>query len=100
MNATARMHVAAGLAALSGIVMAVSYPGRETGVVHASQAPVTWRQQIGPLVYKNCTSCHHAGGSGPFSLTTYQDAKRRGGLMKTVTASRYMPPWLPAAAGT
>jgi hypothetical protein len=27
--------------------------------------------------------------------TLYEDAKRWGGLMKTVTESRYMPPWLP-----
>ena len=35
------------------------------------------------------------GGAGPFSLLTYQDAKRWGTLMATVTTSRYMPPWLP-----
>jgi tetratricopeptide (TPR) repeat protein len=64
-------------------------------VVYAEPAQVTWRRQIAPVVYKNCTSCHHDGGSGPFALMTYEDAKRRGGLMKAVTESRYMPPWLP-----
>jgi Flp pilus assembly protein TadD len=93
MNATVRGHVAALLATLSGMVLAVSHKDWET--VHASTMTVTWRQQIAPLVYKNCTSCHHTGGSGPFALMTYQDAKRWGSLMKTVTASRYMPPWLP-----
>ena len=64
-------------------------------VVHAASPPITWRQQIAPLVYKNCTSCHHGGGSGPFALMTYGDARRWGSQMKTVTSSRYMPPWLP-----
>jgi Flp pilus assembly protein TadD/mono/diheme cytochrome c family protein len=65
--------------------------------VHAvSQEPaVTWSRQIAPLVYNNCTTCHHPGGVGPFSLLTYEDARRWGSQMATVTGSRYMPPWLP-----
>ncbi len=58
-------------------------------------APVTWAGQIAPLVYKNCTTCHHPGGGGPFSLLTYHDAQRWGAQMAAVTQSRYMPPWLP-----
>ena len=37
--------------------------------------------------------CHHPGGSAPFSLLTYADAKRRATQIATVTASRFMPPW-------
>jgi len=33
----------------------------------------------------------------PFSLLTYADAAKRAGLIATVTAKRYMPPWLPSA---
>ena len=95
MSAGLRECVVAGLVVMTGVASMIRHTGRGMSVVHASQGQVTWRQQIAPLVYKNCTSCHHAGGSGPFSLTTYSDAKRWGGLMKTVTASRYMPPWLP-----
>ena len=63
--------------------------------VHAAEAPVTFSRQIAPILYKNCATCHHPGGSGPFSLLSYQDATRWGKLMETVTQSRYMPPWLP-----
>jgi Flp pilus assembly protein TadD len=56
---------------------------------------VTWSGEIAPLVYRNCTTCHHPGGGGPFSLLTYQDARRWGTQMATVTQSRFMPPWLP-----
>src|SRR5208282_3214811 len=38
---------------------------------------------------------HHPGGAGPFSLLSYQDARRWGTQMAAVTSSRYMPPWLP-----
>jgi Flp pilus assembly protein TadD/mono/diheme cytochrome c family protein len=69
--------------------------------VHAAEdsapqkANVTWSGEIAPLVYKNCTTCHHPGGGGPFSLLTYHDARRWGAQMATVTQSRFMPPWLP-----
>jgi Flp pilus assembly protein TadD/mono/diheme cytochrome c family protein len=63
--------------------------------VSAQNSPVTWSRQIAPLVYNNCTTCHHPGGAGPFSLLTYEDARRWGAQMAAVTSSRYMPPWLP-----
>ncbi len=56
---------------------------------------VTWRRQIAPILYKNCTGCHHAGGSGPFSLTTYAEVKRFAGVIGPAVSTRYMPPWLP-----
>jgi Flp pilus assembly protein TadD/mono/diheme cytochrome c family protein len=62
----------------------------------APATEVTWRRQIAPIVYRNCTGCHHAGGSGPFPLMTYQEVARRASLIQTATHSRYMPPWLPA----
>jgi Flp pilus assembly protein TadD/mono/diheme cytochrome c family protein len=64
--------------------------------IHAAESTVSWSRQIAPLVYQNCTTCHHPGGSGPFSLLTYEDARRRGPQMVQVTQSHYMPPWLPA----
>jgi Flp pilus assembly protein TadD len=56
---------------------------------------VTWSHDIAPIVYKNCTTCHHTGGAGPFNLLTYGDAKRWAPQMLRVTQSRFMPPWLP-----
>jgi tetratricopeptide (TPR) repeat protein len=60
----------------------------------ASAAP-TFNKHVAPIMFEYCASCHHAGGAGPFSLTTYQDAKKRAKQIAAVTASRYMPPWLP-----
>jgi Flp pilus assembly protein TadD len=58
-------------------------------------APPTWSHQIAPILYRNCTTCHRPGGAGPFSLLTYEDARRWSAQVLTVTQSRYMPPWLP-----
>jgi hypothetical protein len=56
----------------------------------------TFSHDVTPILYRDCASCHRPGGVAPFSLLTYQDARRRAGLIATVTAKRYMPPWLPA----
>jgi len=66
----------------------------QNGDAKQSIAP-TWSHQIAPILYKNCTTCHHPGGAGPFSLLTYDDARRWSAQILAVTQSRYMPPWLP-----
>jgi Flp pilus assembly protein TadD len=65
--------------------------------VCAAELQPSWNHDIAPIAYANCTSCHHTGGGAPFDLTTYAQAKRWSKQMAVVTASRYMPPWLPAA---
>ena len=55
----------------------------------------TWSHDVAPLLYAHCTTCHHQGGAGPFSLLTYEDAKRWAPQILNVTQSRFMPPWLP-----
>lgn len=58
-------------------------------------APVTFSRDIAPIVYANCIVCHRPGESAPFSLLEYAEAKKRASLMAALTASRFMPPWLP-----
>ena len=48
---------------------------------------------VAPLLAERCGMCHHAGGSAPFSLLTYADARRHASQIAAVTASRFMPPW-------
>jgi len=54
-----------------------------------------WSHDVAPVLYKNCTTCHHPGGAGPFSLLTYADARRWAPQILKVTQSHFMPPWLP-----
>ncbi len=60
---------------------------------HNSREQVTWSKHIAPIIHKNCSACHRPGESGGFNLLTYSDAVKKGGLLKFVTSSRYMPPW-------
>lgn len=55
--------------------------------------PVTFSEDIAPLVFKNCAGCHRPGQIGPFILTDYESVKRRAKQMVEVTADRTMPPW-------
>jgi hypothetical protein len=54
---------------------------------------ITFSEQIAPIIYKNCTSCHRKGEAGPFELVTYKDVAVRASLIKFVTQTRFMPPW-------
>jgi tetratricopeptide (TPR) repeat protein/mono/diheme cytochrome c family protein len=81
------------------LVAAFSLPG-----VHAQpaapkpiEAPATFTRDVAPILYRQCAACHRPDGAAPFSLLTYEDARRRGAQIATVTASRYMPPWKPEA---
>ena len=57
---------------------------------------VTFTRDVAPILYRHCTVCHHEGEVAPFPLVTYADAAQRAKLIAQVTASRHMPPWLPA----
>jgi hypothetical protein len=54
-----------------------------------------WSEHIAPILYSNCTNCHHDGGIGGFSLINYQDAYPRRYAMKFNVEENKMPPWPP-----
>ena len=56
---------------------------------------VSFHQDVAPILYARCANCHRPEGAAPFSLLTFDDARRRAKQIATVTKSRFMPPWLP-----
>ncbi len=56
---------------------------------------VTFNEHIAPIIYGNCSKCHHPGEVAPFSLLSYDDVRSHGQTIATVTQSHYMPPWKP-----
>jgi Flp pilus assembly protein TadD len=74
-------------------LVAVAVAGLVFGGARAFQASVTYSQDVAPLLADRCGMCHHSGGSAPFSLLTYADAKRHATQITAATASRFMPPW-------
>src|SRR5258707_15509689 len=61
----------------------------------AAADSVTYYGQIAPIVLQDCGPCHRPGESGPFSLLTYADVKRRAAQIVKGTSTRFMPPWVP-----
>jgi hypothetical protein len=59
------------------------------------QRPVTFTEDVAPIVFAHCAPCHRPGEATPFSLLSYRDVKIRARQIAGVTLTRYMPPWLP-----
>jgi hypothetical protein len=55
--------------------------------------PVTFAEQVGPLLIKHCAGCHRPGAEAPFSLTTYEQTRARGRAIVEVVREGRMPPW-------
>ena len=73
-------------------LMLTSRTGADSGA-NKSKGPVTFAKHIAPILNQNCASCHRPGEVAPFSLLTYEDAKKRAKQLAVVTHSKYMPPW-------
>src|SRR3954452_5223547 len=66
----------------------------------AAPAPVTWEQDLRPLVEARCQTCHSGEGIGPFPLTTYEQVKVMQGAVRAAVEARRMPPFLAAKGCT
>jgi hypothetical protein len=60
----------------------------------------TYNKDIAPLVQDHCIGCHAAGGIAGIDLSSYAGAKLNAPLMKAVTSTRGMPPYLVDPSGT
>lgn len=59
-----------------------------------SQTP-DFANDIAPIFYNKCTSCHHTGGIAPFSLTDYTTAYTNRYNIQYAVQTGKMPPWHP-----
>ena len=55
----------------------------------------TFHEDIAPIIYDNCTSCHRVGEIGPMQFTTYDEVSSQGSFIEYVINSGIMPPWTP-----
>ncbi|MFO0955985.1 MAG: redoxin domain-containing protein [Isosphaeraceae bacterium] len=58
----------------------------------ADVAP-TYAKDVAPILQKHCQDCHRPGQVGPFSLLTYDQARKRADDLASVAEDRRMPPW-------
>lgn len=73
----------------------VSLPesGPVLGQMPALPSQVTYVEHIQPILKRRCVACHQPGEVAPFSLLTYEQAKKWAPMLKTVAEDRRMPPY-------
>ena len=76
-------------AAAAGVARAAPAAAEQAG------GPVTFTRDVAPLLRARCVACHRPNGIGPFSLTTYAEARPRAAALAAAAAARRMPPWKP-----
>lgn len=54
---------------------------------------VTFADHVAPLIYRRCTTCHRQGEVAPFTLESYDQARKWAENIARVTQKRIMPPW-------
>jgi tetratricopeptide (TPR) repeat protein len=64
-----------------------------TWVPATALGQVTFTKDVAPVIFAKCAQCHHPGGSAPFSLLTYAEARAHATQISIVTKNRTMPPW-------
>ncbi len=54
---------------------------------------VNYSEHVATILQNKCQSCHRPGQVGGFSLLSYDDARKRSGMIAEVVEDRRMPPW-------
>jgi mono/diheme cytochrome c family protein len=72
-------------------LVAVAFARQSAAPRHAPEP--TFAKDVAPVLYKNCTTCHHPGGLGPFSLMDYDSATKKLDEMFDAVSGGVMPPW-------
>jgi len=55
----------------------------------------TWAENVAPVLFAKCASCHRPEGIAPFSLLTYTDAFTYRTSISAAVTAKHMPPWPP-----
>jgi len=59
----------------------------------SADAPVSYAQDVAPLLIKKCADCHSAGNIGPWAMSSHRKVKSMADMMQEVLLARRMPPW-------
>ncbi len=59
----------------------------------AEEATPTFTEDVAPILYDNCVTCHRVGEAAPMSLVTYSETRPWGRSIKNKVTTGEMPPW-------
>jgi hypothetical protein len=69
------------------------FAGMAAMAATTASTPVTFNQDILPILQKECQGCHRPGEVAPMSFLTYQDTRPWAKAIKTAVLTKKMPPW-------
>jgi Copper type II ascorbate-dependent monooxygenase, C-terminal domain len=76
------------------VLVGVSVAASSTASAAADEKPApTYQKDVVRILQKNCQDCHRPQQVAPFSLLTYEQARKRASDLARVTGDRVMPPW-------
>ena len=79
---------------VSAVFVTLGMPAERLAAQESSEDElVTFTRDVAPILQQNCQICHRHGSVAPFSLVTYQDARRYSRRIKDQVARRLMPPY-------
>lgn len=59
----------------------------------ATDKAITFNKDVAPILYQNCTVCHHPNDIAPMSLLTYKEVRPWAAAIREAVVQRVMPPW-------
>jgi peroxiredoxin/mono/diheme cytochrome c family protein len=65
----------------------------EEAAAAAAIGQVDYASSAAAIMQRKCQSCHRPGQVAPFSLLTYDDARKHAAMIHEVVDNRRMPPW-------
>ena len=78
--------------AMCALALVLLTGAAKPGVAQAQSSP-TFTEDIAPILYESCVTCHQPNGIGPMSLLTYEDVRPYASRIQRNVQARVMPPW-------
>jgi hypothetical protein len=95
------MRAAALVTAAAALCIGAIVTARAQQPASPPRAVPTFSQDVAPILYRNCVSCHRPGEMAPMSLLTYAEARPWAKAIAEEVGAGRMPPWhADAAPGT
>jgi mono/diheme cytochrome c family protein len=61
--------------------------------VSITEKPVSYANDVAPILKTQCVTCHTEGGLGPFAMSRYKKVKGWSEMIAEVILTKQMPPW-------
>ena len=89
------------VAAVALVLLPAVFAGVRAQTAETAAPSPTFSNDVAPILYKHCVSCHRPGEIGRMSLLTYDQARPYAKAIASAVTNRTMPPWhADAPAGT